>query len=347
MRPRDSAIVAAVLLVGGFAAADALRGTDEATTERTAATGPRTGREEPDAVQTETVVGVGSAGLAGRLVFTDGRCELRELDLGDGTLLRHGSLRSSCGLIAPRRGEHVAVTLPSRRRDTVPYRLVHLADPDAGPATVLARLRSVVWSLDGSRVAWCAPSGQVGGELDLSRRVEAVLARCPVAFTPDGEPAYAEGRALVAGGQALVRAPGPITAVSFAPDGTLAVATRKELRLYRGSPGAATGSYGVAEERRAIPEELRGLPVVFSPTHCHAAFLSSVFPPTPTVFVRDLGRCPGSRAPLTFAGRAAAWSPDGSRLAVAERARVVVQAVYPEAPAVVLRVVATNLAWLG
>jgi hypothetical protein len=346
MRSRDLAIVAAVLLIGGFAAADALRGDPEPPAPPAATTGPRTVPDQPAPVVTETVVGVGEEPLEGRLVYTDDRCELRELDLGDGTLLRHGGLRGSCGLVSPARGERVAMSLPSRRRDTVPYRVVDLADPDRDLPTVLARIRSVVWGPDGAQVAWCAPSGQIGYELELGVGFEPrPLRGCPVAYTPSADPVYIEGRSLVADGRALVEVPGRITTVSFGVDRSLAIATPRQLLLYGDAPDGPPGSYGRLEQRRAIPPELQGLRVVFSPTHCHAAFLSSVFPPTPTVFVRDVRSCPGSRAPVTFVGRAAAWSPDGTQLAVAERERVIVYALFPVQPAIVLRVVASDLAW--
>jgi hypothetical protein len=344
MRSRDLAIVAAVLLVGGFAAADALRGDPEPPAPQAATSAPRPDVDEPAPVETETVVGVASDPLEGRLVYTDERCELRELDLEDGTLLRHADLRGSCGLVAAAGGERVAVSLPSRRRDTVPYRIVDLADPGADQPTLLARIRSVVWSRDGTRVAWCAPSGHGGYELEPGLEPRR-LRGCPVAFTPSGSPAYVEGRSLVAGGRVVVEAPGRITTVSFGADRSLAIATPRQLLVYTEAPSDAPGSYGLVERIRAIPEELQGLPVIFSPTHCHAALLSSVFPPTPTVFVRDVRPCPGTRAPVTFAGRAAAWSPDGAQLAVAERERVVVHALFPVQPAVVLRVVASDLAW--
>jgi hypothetical protein len=104
------------------------------------------------------------------------------------------------------------------------------------------------------------------------------------------------------------------------------------------------GDFKIARVVRLRPE-LRGLRILFSPTHCHAALLSSEFPPTPTVFVVDLRRCPGSRAPVTFAGRAAAWSPDGTRLAVAERERIVVHPAFRKKQAVTLDLIASDLAW--
>jgi hypothetical protein len=267
MRLRDTAIVAAVLLVGGFAAADALRGDAEPDSPAGSAASSPAVTEETLAVETETVVGVAQDVLEGRLVFTDEQCALRELDLEDGTLLRHRTVRSSCGLVAAPRGTRVALTLPSRRRDTVPYQLLDLADPGAELPPLLASIRTVVWSADGRRVAWCAPSGRVGHELELgdgSALVSRQLRACPFAYTPSGVAVYVEGRRLVAAGDVLLEAPEAITAASFAAR-SLALATRSQLLLYVDAPGARPESYGRLVHVRAIPGGLRGLRVAFSP----------------------------------------------------------------------------------
>jgi hypothetical protein len=67
MRLRDTAIVAAVLLVAGFAAADALRG----DAEPTAGTAEPTETSPPETEPSTTLAGVPPGTLSGRLVFTD------------------------------------------------------------------------------------------------------------------------------------------------------------------------------------------------------------------------------------------------------------------------------------
>jgi hypothetical protein len=334
MRVRDSLIAATVLLVGGFAAADALRGDADSTPSPTLETVESRG-ELTDRIETVDATGLGL--LEGRLVYTDEMCAVQELDLASATHLRRGTLRTSCALVSPVDTERVAFSLPSRRRAVVPYRVVDLSRPDADLATFRARIRSVVWSADGRRVAWCDQSGR-GQELVVSI-VARTLPNCPIAYDLGGSPVYARGRDLLVGGRPVLRAPGRIEAVSFGDDGTLAVA----------DSGGHVTLYGRGDLRvtRAVrlPSELRGLRILFSPTHCHAALLSSVRPPTPTVFVVDLRRCPSSRAPVTFAGRAAAWSPDGTRLATAERERIVVHPLFQEQQAVTLDLIASDLAW--
>jgi WD40 repeat protein len=338
MRVRDSLIVATVLLVGGFAAADALRGDGNSGRAPTAETVQNRGVPRPARTEDiETVEGTGLGLIEGHLVYTDAACAVRELDLARGEHLPIGTIRTSCALVSPVSTERVAFSLPSRRRAVVPYRVVDLSRPGIDLETFRARIRSVVWSADGTRIAWCDQAGR-GQELVVSL-VDRTLPNCPIAFDPGGSPVYARGRDLIVEGRRVLRAPARIEAVSFGDDGTLAVA----------DAGGRVVLYGQADFRVVsvvrLPPELRGLRTLFSPTHCHAALLSSVFPPTPTIFVVDLRPCPGSRAPVTFAGRAAAWSPDGSRLAAAERQRVVVHPLFRKQQAVTLDLIASDLAW--
>jgi hypothetical protein len=341
MRVRDLLILAAVLLVGGFAAADALRGDAERDAPPTTAVGRST--RPPATSETgpiETVEGARAAVLAGRLVYTNGGCALLEVDLGSGAVLPLRTAPNTCDLISAPRSLALAFSLPSRRRDVMPYRVIDLKRPELDLASFHARAGSVVWSPDGKRVGWCEPSGR-GQEVELGREPRP-LRRCPIGYTPNGAPLHTRGKFLLAGRRTLVETSSRVEAVSFAADGSLGVLTALgRVVLYRhGEDGELRPEYVLS-----LPPELRGLPILFSPTHCQAALSSSVFPPTPTVFVRDLRPCPGSRAPVTFAGRAAAWSPDGTRLAIAERERVVIHPTLGDEPAVVLPLVASDLAW--
>jgi WD40-like Beta Propeller Repeat len=342
MRPRDLAIVAAVLLVGGFAAADALRGDAEPPAREALPTGPSSAPEETTTERVETIRSARPGVLAGRLLFSDEACRVRELDLRSGRLAPYATVQSTCSLIAPSGGDAPlsAVALPSPRRDVLPYRVVDLERSDPHVLSFRARSRSVVWSRDGRRVAWCEPTGR-GQEVVLGSEPR-FLPGCPIAYTPEGDPVYARGRAVLVGGRELLQASGSIEAISFTREGSVAVAAGgTRLAFYTTSEAA-----GLHLEREVVLlAGMRHLRTVFSPTHCHAALLSGEFPPSPTVFVVDLRPCPGSRAPATFSGRAAAWSPDGRWLAVAERRRVVAQPLFEGEPAVALRITATDLAW--
>ncbi len=338
MRARDILIVAAVLLVGGFAAADALRGdTDSAAPATTEAASTEVA--EPDPVTTLESFGEGK--LDGRLLFTDSACSLGELDLTDGTRERIMSLRTSCAIVAPLESTRTAVSLPSRFRGVTIYRVVDVEQPEPPLASFRARIQSVAWSLDGSLVAWCEPAGR-GLELDLELATEPRrLSGCPVAYTHRNEPVYVRGRRVVIGNRTTLHAPGRVREVSFSVEGSAGVATARRLQVFG---DADTGDPVLLGDVR-LPPAQRGLEVRFAPTLCQAALLSSVFPPTPTVFVVDLQPCRGSRAPLTIPGRAAAWFPGGDQLAVAARDRVVVHTVIGEAPAVELELEASALAW--
>jgi len=344
MRLRDLATVAAVLLVGGFAAADALRGDPEPQPPRSATTtGPSADPDRASGTdQAVTIRGVRPGLLAGRLLFSDEACRVRELELERGTLAPYPPVLSTCSIIAPSGDSppRVAVARPSPRRDVLPYRLADLSRDDPDLLGVRARSGSVLWSPDGERVAWCEPGGR-GQELEIGREAR-TLPGCPVAYSLDGTPVYVRGRSILAGEAFLLRSPGAVEAVSFAADGSVAVAVGgTRLLLYA---EREKGRLDV-ERRVSLPAGLRHLRTRFSPTHCHAALLSGEFPPSPTVFVVDLRPCPGSLAPTTFSGRAAAWSPDGTWLAVAQRDRVVVQPLTEGEPAVLLSISATDVAW--
>lgn len=343
MRPRDLAIVAAVLLVGGFAAADALRG-DAEEGARTGTSAEATPGPTPDVDtdQVETIRGTRPDLLTGRLLFSDQACRVRELDLGRGELASYPTVQSTCSIIAApgRAAPRFAVALPSPRRDVLPYRVLDLGRSDPDVVSFHAKTRSVVWDTDGSRVGWCDANGR-GQEVELGSEPRA-LPDCPAAYSRAGTPVYVRGRRVLSDEALLLRAPAPVEALSFAADGSVAIAAGGTLLVLYGRREDGT----LVEERRiSLPAGMRRLRTIFSPTHCHAALLSGEFPPSPTVFVVNVRRCPGSLAPATFSGRAAAWSPLGQWLAVADRRRVVAQPLFESTPAVALGITATDVAW--
>jgi hypothetical protein len=343
MRPRDLLLVGAVLLIGGFAAADALRGEAEAPVPTP--TARASSEPEPETVDAvETIRSAGPDVLVGRLVFSDEACLVRELDLASGELAAFAPVQSTCSIIGaqgPRDGgPRVAVALPSPRRDVLPYRVLDLARTDPHVLGFRAQTRSVVWDSDGSRVGWCDENGR-GQEVELGGDPRP-LSDCPAAYTASGARIYVRGRRVLSETTPILHAPGEVEALSFAPDGSVAIAAGGTMLVLYGR--LEDGSL-VEERRVSLPAGLRHLRTLFSPTHCHAALLSGEFPPSPAVFVVDLRRCPGSLAPATFSGRSAAWSPFGRWLAAAERNRVVVHPLFENEPAVVLAQTATDLAW--
>jgi WD40-like Beta Propeller Repeat len=340
VKARDLVIVGTVLLVGGFAAADALRSEgDSAAPATTARTTGETAETSDEQARVETIDGLPAGALRGRLVYTDGACGLRDLELSNGIESQFDVRRTSCGLVAAPEGDRVAVSLPSRFRGVSPYLIVALARPETALADFRARNRSVVWSPDGDRVAWCDPSGR-GWELELGFEPRP-LRSCPAAYTHTQEAVSAEGREVRIGDRLALTAPARIRALSFSGHGSAAVATERRLYVW----DDALSDEPTLVNEVVLPPELHGLDVRFSPDHCHAALLFSEFPPAPTVFVVALQDCGESRAPLTVPGRAAAWSPDGDRLAVSDRRDVVVHHVLGSGPAIVVAIEASALAW--
>lgn len=341
MKARDLVIVGTVLLVGGFAVADALRSEgDSAGSATTAQTAEETGEGDDEQARVETIDGLSAGALRGRLVYTDGACGLRDLALATGVESQLDVRRTGCGLVTAPEGHRVAVSLPSRFRGVVPYLIVDLvARPARVLADIRARVESVVWSPDGDRVAWCDPSGQ-GWELELGFEPRA-LPGCPAGYTHTQEPVYVDGRELRVGDRVALTAPGRVQAVDFSRHGSAAVATQRRLVVW--DDALSDDPVRVSDVR--LPPELQGLDVRFSPTHCHAALLFSEFPPAPTVFVVGLQECGESGAPLTLPGRAAAWSPDGDRLAVSDRRGVIVHPVAADGPSIAVAIDASALAW--
>lgn len=340
MKARDLVIVGTVLLVGGFAVADALRSEgDSAGPATTAETADEAAEHTDEQAHVETIDGIPAGALRGRLVYTDGACGLRSLELSNGTETQFEVRRTSCGLVAAPEGNRVAVSLPSRFRGVAPYLVLDLARPETVLADFRARNRSVVWSPDGDRVAWCDPTGR-GWELELGFEPRA-LRGCPAAYTHTQEAVFAENREVRIGDRLALTAPARIREVSFSGHGSAAVATERQLYVW----DDALSDAPVLVNQVVLPPELQGLDARFSPDHCHAALLFSEFPPAPTVFVVPLQDCGESRAPLTVPGRAAAWSPDGDRLAVSNRREVVVHQVEGSGPAIVVATDASALAW--
>lgn len=92
-----------------------------------------------------------------------------------------------------------------------------------------------------------------------------------------------------------------------------------------------------------MPEFLRGRPLVLAPDNCAALVVHAEL-----VALLDLGCFAGEDTePRPFVGHAAAWSPDGDWIAVAEGQTVAFHRVVGKSRFVRWNVEARDLAWLG
>ena len=177
MNGRDLLILAAVLLVGGFAVADAIRSEAEETQAEAPTTRSSIVPSPPDDLGRTRFPSVSGAG--GAVVFTQpGTCPVREVDVSSGLEFPNVVARSSCELwVAPVTAK-VAVGTGQGSRDTVPFRFVDLdgQSPNLGGSRALFGF--LVWSEDGQRAAWCTRPTTgfdmqvVGGEAER-------LSECP------------------------------------------------------------------------------------------------------------------------------------------------------------------------
>jgi hypothetical protein len=304
MKGRDLLILAAVVLVAGFAVADAIRTEGSAQPPRLPETQPAT--------TTGSVVPPPDAELGrqrfdpvpdapGSVVLTEaGDCPVREFQAATGDELPNVVARSTCQLWTAPVTAKVAVGIAEPRGDAVPFRFFDLARGNRNLGSSSALFGFIVWSQDGQRAAWCNDR-RVGIDLELGQGKRR-LPQCPIGYTPDGEVAFARGSRLFVAGRTLVRAAGTITFAHFGNDGSIAVGVGGT-RVERYVDGRLTGSVRL----RGV---LEGRMPTLSPDDCAALVRAgNVLRPL------DLG-CSrlGDRG---FPGWAAAWAPDGRFLAVA------------------------------
>ena len=342
MRPRDLLIVAAVLLLAGFAAADALRGLGggSAATPPTAPGETQSG-ESITAPPVRRIRGFTLGRLPGRIVFTGETCVIQELDLPTGTTFPLPRLTGTCKLWSPRSSERLAYSLSSALRLVVPFRIVDLNHAYLDLGQFQARIDSLVWRPDGERVAWCDARGK-GRELEIGETVPAELPRCPAGYTDVGNLVYVQGRELRVGRRLLLRARGGIDAVSFGDDGSVALAVDgRTIQVYR-----RTGGHLSSAAEFGLAPPLQGRVPTFSPDNCGAFFRTPYDDRVERISVIDLGCLPGD-GEQSFPGHAAAWSPDGRWIAVAGRAAILFHAVDGRKDTIRFTTAATDLAWKG
>lgn len=294
-------IVAGVLVLAGVALADAVRGGDDAV-EPAAATG-----------STETAtVDDGSSRLAGvpapgsLVVLDDDGCTLRQIVVSGGQELPLPRIETGCELWAAPRGGLVAFALegPWRAGAFRPFRLLDLSHPDE-PLGTYQTFNGVTWSADGQHAFWCHDPGR---GYDLSVRAAErprVLRSCPVGYAPGELPAFAHDELLVVEGEPVLEAPAPVARAVFNRDGTITAF------FADGVIGRYSGGTVLARVRA---------PATTGPPALSADGCELAFPVAPALIV--LGSvCAGAEG--TFDGTAAAWSPNGEWLAIAEGEEIV------------------------
>ena len=349
--------MAAVVVLGAVALTDALRGrtTEEPQDGQAAATTTDEGEasattaEEPQdgqAAATTTDEGEASAprlpgwAAAGLLVFTvpDG-CELRAIDLRSGRMLDIPRMETNCELWAPRVGTRVAYSVhddwgTSKKH----FSILDLEKPRARFGDYLGDWNPT-WSPDGSRLAWC--DGRSGFELVAGEQRPKRLHQCPIAYDPSGALASVNDRQhqqIVVGGRPLLRARRPVWELAWGIDGSLAVLV-EGCRVDRYEGGRLVGAARVPQSTPDCP--LGDITSALAPDNCAALSVSG-----DVVRLIDLG-CFQGRAPQTFHGLYADWSPNGKWIVVAEPDAVVFHRVVGREASVRWNVAAGQLAWLS
>jgi hypothetical protein len=305
LKPRDLLtllVIGAVVVIGGFAAADAIRGNPrpERTSAPTIPVQTAPSRLPGPQPQPEAPPGWPEGVLDGALTFTDARtCDIRVIGLAGGRERPVAHFGSDCFLWAPPVGSRVAYGLGASSQDGLhPFRIADLALPNQELGGYRALFGVVIWSDDAQRVAWCGRS-RIGFDLEIGGPARR-LPRCPVAYTRDDEVAYAVGNQVLVGDRPVFTADGGITYAKFGSDGSLAVVVDGEkLERWDGSSLTTT----------KIPPGYQGTTPILRADNCAA-----LLPIRQAVQLIDLGCKPGLTN-LSFAGSTAAWSPDGTWVA--------------------------------
>jgi hypothetical protein len=335
LKPRDLIVVAAVVLIAGFAAADALRGKavgNGSTPPPTAAVQTSPTRLPGPRPQPRAPTGWPVGSLTGSVVFTDERdCRVRVIGLAGGVERPLSRFAGNCELWAPPVSDRIAYGLgPPSEDGFTPFKLGDLGRPNVELGGFRALFGVVIWSPDGQRVAWCGRR-RVGFDLEVGGAARR-LPSCPAAYTPDDRIAYAIGKRLVVAGRTILRARGGITFAHFGTDGSIAV-VEDGRELVRYSPDLRH------RDTINIPE---GRTPILSPRNCAAAF-------RPLEGTGDMSfvalPCFHGRRPTDLFGRDAAWSPDGTWLAIAERETIAFHPIAAFRPVIRWPGAAHRLAW--
>jgi dipeptidyl aminopeptidase/acylaminoacyl peptidase len=301
LKGRDLAILAAVILLGGFALADSLRSRGDArettTTETTRADRNGAGRQ-PDAPE-EWPLGR----LSGTLVFTDADdCRVRVVGLGGGRERPTSEFNGTCNLWPAPVGQRIAYGIAGGTSEESLrwFSIVDLAHANRELGTFKNLVGDVLWSPDAQRVAWCEFETGAGLELEIGNERPRRLASCPIAYDPEGRLVFARGKRLLSGGRVVLVENEPITQVHWGDDESLLVRLAGGI-VRRYGPNGPLDAVGLSTDRTLVP----------SPDNC-----AVLFEELGEIHLVDLG-CAGIQERIFF-GRDAAWSPDGRWVAVAD-----------------------------
>jgi len=328
VRPRDLAVIAAVLLVGAFAIADAVRGNHHeparigpSDTKATTTPNPVQGVPEPP------------QGLpaSGTVVFTDGEtCSLREFDVASGTELPHrGRIRTNCFFTAPILSGRVAIGLGGVSAIR-PFQLMNLLAPKRDLGRHRALLGTIEWASDGQTVSWCTTATR--GFLTSFEAPPTRVPGCPAAFTADDEPVFVRKHSLVIAGRAVAHGTTPIEWVSAPPNAPWIVIIRGNV-AERWSGDRRLG-------RTVLPGWIRRARPTLSTNGCEIGARRGL-----AVFVLPLD-C-SREPPRSYPGREIAWSPDNHWVAVAARHSIDFYHEDDLGPLARWRLVASHLAWVA
>jgi hypothetical protein len=327
LKLRDLLIVGAIVLLAGLAAFDALVGDGDPD-----GAGSATG----EASQTDT----GEVGrpdrfepirAPGSLVFLDGsRCQIRQVVTSSGDELPLEPIETACELWAPPRGVRIAYRVGGTVAEAVPFRFRDLNHPRVDLGGYRAQFGAIAWSPDGQRAAWCE-SARLGFDFAISTAgVPVPTDGCPREYTEDGRPIVLSGRRAMADGEALLTATGRIGLLHRGVDGSYStLVDGNRFERYEGSrlrevrpvrPSVAGASLSLSPDNCALLANREGV-VALVDLGCFRGGNGVTTVSPDNCVDRDeavKSECARYPAPRAFLGTAAAWSPDGEWIAVAE-----------------------------
>jgi len=314
LNPRDLLtllVIGAVVVIGGFAAADAIRGKPDAKPSAAPTIPVQTSpsRLPGPQPQAEAPPNWPQGLLRGTITFTDAQsCAIRVIGLAGGRERPVAHFGSDCTMWVPPVGSRLAYGLgPSSADGLHPFRIADLGLPNADLGGYRALFGVVLWSADGQRIAWCGRN-RTGFDLEIGGPAHR-LPGCPVAYTPDDQIAYAVGNRVLVGDRTVFTADGGVTYAKFGLDGSLAVVVDgKRLERVQGSEPPT---------EIALPPSLEGKTPILRADNCGALFRAA----NGVIQLLDLGCLP--RLPnRSLEGANAAWSPDGAWVALAQDDRI-------------------------
>jgi hypothetical protein len=333
LKLRDVLIVGGILLLAGVAAADSLLRDDSPgpTADAPSRTTTRAGRDP--------ILGrerFPPTRAPGSVVFLEGdACVVRQVVASSGDELPLEKIATGCALWAPPRGVRIAYQVGSGVGDWVHFRFLDLNHPQADLGASEALLGRIAWSSDGQRAAWCVRTDDGASGVDVevgSREGFRRTSGCPREYTDDGEPVYVSGRRVFARDrrEPLFDAGGPVWLVHRGTDGSYGVfadgrrleryedGRLRETRLVRPSVAGSTLSF--APDNCAVLANREGVVAVIDLGCFRGADAVTTVSPDNCVDRAEATKseCARYPAPRAFEGTAAAWSPDGEWIAVAE-----------------------------